>query len=112
MIMSVHKYFDGSGNGYIIEKAESITIEYNPIKPEFSSSGIYDGGEYVKKKITTSQYENILSLLNSATLKTEEHVKERMKGTGLIVIDGENKYILSVSSKIKDKIEENLKVLL
>ncbi len=40
-------YGDGNGNQYIIEQD---CIEYNPVKPKFSSSGIYDGGDYVRKK--------------------------------------------------------------
>ena len=41
-------YGDGNGNQYIIEQE---SIEYNPVKPKFSSSGIYDGGDHVKKKL-------------------------------------------------------------
>ncbi len=110
--MSNIAYYDGSGNGYIIEKAESITIEYNPIKPEFSSSGFYDGGDYVKNEINSSQFEAVLTLLNEAILKKDEHVKSRMKGTGIVAIDGEDKCILAMNSKIREKIEEKLKILL
>ncbi len=38
-------YGDGNGNQYIIEQD---SIEYIPVKPKFSSSGIYDGGDHVK----------------------------------------------------------------
>ena len=110
--MSYIAYYDGSGNGYIIEKAESITIEYNPIKPEFSSSGFYDGGDYVKKEITTSHYEEVLALFNKAILKNDEQVENRMKGTGIVAIDGEDKCKLAMNSKIKDIIEEKLKSLI
>ena len=40
-------YGDGNGNQYFIEQE---SIEYKPVKPKFSSSGIYDGGDYLKKK--------------------------------------------------------------
>jgi len=49
-------YVDGNGNQYIIEQDG---IEYNPVKPKFSSSGVYDGGNHVKKKITQHQYSEI-----------------------------------------------------
>ena len=39
-------YGDGNGNQYVIDQD---SIEFKPIKPKFSSSGIYDGGEHVKK---------------------------------------------------------------
>ena len=105
-------YYDGNGNGYIIEKADFITIEYNPIKPELSSSGIYDGGDYVKKEITTSQFDEVLTLFNEAISKKDEHVENRMKGTGIVAIHGEDKCILSMGSKSIEKIEEKLKLLL
>lgn len=41
-------YGDRNGNQYIIEQN---SIEYNPVKPKFSSSGIYDGGDHMKKKL-------------------------------------------------------------
>ncbi len=60
-------YGDGNGNQYIIEQD---TIEYNPIKPKFSSSGVYDGGDHIKKKITQQQYTKIASIFTLIGCKT------------------------------------------
>ncbi|KKL89333.1 hypothetical protein LCGC14_1915730, partial [marine sediment metagenome] len=47
-----YRYLDGSGNQYYIQDDMRKTIEYMPVKPLSSSSGIYDGGKYVKTEIT------------------------------------------------------------
>ena len=76
-------YGDGNGNLYIIEQD---TIEYNPIKPKFSSSGIYDGGDYVKKKITQQQYNKIASIFKKAIANKASHIKNRVKLSGAITM--------------------------
>ena len=48
---------DGNGNQYIIERD---SIEYIPIKPEYSSSGVYNGGEHAKKTINQNHFEKLL----------------------------------------------------
>jgi len=76
-------YGDGNGNQYIIEQD---TIEYNPIKSKFSSSGIYDGGDYVKKKITQQQYNKIASIFKKAIANKASHIKNRVKLSGAITM--------------------------
>jgi len=76
-------YGDGNGNQYIIEQD---TIEYNPIKPKFSSSGIYDGGDYVKKKITQQQYNKIASIFKKAIANKASHIRNRVKMSGAITM--------------------------
>jgi len=110
--MKIIEFHDGSNNNFIIKKEQNITIEYNPVKPEFSSSGIYDGGDYINKEITLSQFNEVLALFNEIILRKDEHVKSRMKGTGVVVIDGEDKCILGMNSKSMNEIEEKLKSFL
>ena len=45
-------YSDGSNNSYVISRmsGDAKTIEYHPMKPKMSSSGIYDGGKAVLSK--------------------------------------------------------------
>ena len=81
------KYSDGSGNQYLINRE---SIEYNPVKPQFSSSGFYNGGEHVKKGITRQQYEKIKSLLTEIMANEVNHIKNRVKGSGLITLEEGN----------------------
>jgi len=102
-------YGDGNGNQYIIEQD---SIEYNPIKPKFSSSGIYDGGDHVKKKINQQQYHKIASIIKKAIANKASHIKNRVKMSGLITIQEANAVkscILSPNSEELNKIEELLK---
>ncbi|MFW9877172.1 MAG: hypothetical protein ACFFG0_29125 [Candidatus Thorarchaeota archaeon] len=54
MNYKILRYLDGNGNEYIINEKSKIIIEYIPVKPIFSSSGLYNGGDYVKKEINKS----------------------------------------------------------
>ncbi|MHA1235889.1 MAG: hypothetical protein ACTSQL_12505 [Promethearchaeota archaeon] len=103
------EYGDGNGNQYIIEQD---SIEYNPIKPKFSSSGIYDGGDYVKKAITQQQYDKIESLFKEAIANEACHIKNRVKMSGAITMhEGKvvKSCILSPNSEELNEIEKILK---
>ena len=101
-------YGDGNGNQYIIEQD---TIEYIPVKPKFSSSGIYDGGDHVKKKITQRQYNKIESIFKEAIANKASHIKNRVKLSGAITMQ-EGKVvkscILSPNSEELNQIEKIL----
>ena len=111
--MSVtYEYHDGSANRYIIN---NDTIEYIPIKPAQSSSGFYDGGDYVKKEISKSQYKNIISIFVEAIKNKESHIKNRVKMSGRIIeLEGDKKniYILSPNSEEKNNIERVLREII
>lgn len=113
--IKIYSYADGSGNVYIISDKGEKTLEYKPVKPEFSSSGIYSGGDYVKKKISKSQYNKIILSIYKAVKNKKIHIKERMKTSGLIIL-GENKskktYIIKPHSKEQFKIEKILKEII
>ncbi len=100
------RYGDGSGNQYFIEPD---SIEYIPIKSHQSSSGIYNGGDHVKKTITQHQYEAILSIFNEAVANEASHVKDRVKGSGAITIRKETSHLLSPNSENLSEIEKILK---
>ena len=102
-------YGDGNGNQYIIEQEN---IEFNPIKPKFSSSGIYDGGDHIKKKITPQQYDKIASIFNKAMANEASHIKNRVKMSGAITIreaNAEKSCILKPNSEELNEIEKLLK---
>jgi len=102
-------YVDGNGNQYIIEQDG---IEYNPVKPKFSSSGIYDGGDHVKKKITQHQYNKIALIIKKAIANEASHIKDRVKMSGAITIQEVNTVkscIISPNSEELNEIEKILK---
>ena len=106
-----YRYLDGSGNEFVIKKTNKITIEYNPVKPLQSSSGIYDGGEYVKKEISELQYNKIISTLRDAIENRDIYINDRVKGSGMIILkeeDKKNVYILEPGSKEIENIEKSL----
>ena len=96
-------YGDGNGNQYIIEQD---SIEYNPVKPKFSSSGIYNGGDHVKKKITQQQYNKIASIFKEAIANKASHIKNRVKLSGVITMQ-EGKVVKScILSPISEELNE------
>ena len=111
MQIAQYQYSDGSGNTYLIKKD---SIQYIPVKPHESSSGVYDGGDPVKKEISDESYQQLKKLIESASTKTEIHIKDRMMGSGLIKIDNkkEKVFILKPNTPEKKEIEDFLKSLI
>ena len=109
------RYLDGSGNEYVINYKPEITIEFIPVKPLQSSSGIYNGGDYIKKEITIPQYNKIISTLRKAIENKDIYITDRVKGSGMIISQKENKknvYILEPGSKEINTIEKNLQEII
>jgi len=104
----IYNYLDGNGNQYVIKNE---VIEYIPVKPLYSSSGVYNGGNYSKKELSRIQYNQLTNILNVAIKNKKIHIKNRVKMSGMIVIQEENKekaYILSPDSEERLKIEKIL----
>jgi hypothetical protein len=115
MKQKTYRYLDGNGNEYIIKGEPTTSLEYNPVKPHYSSSGVYDGGEHKNMQITNQQYNEIITILDKVIVKREIQVKDRVKMSGMIIIQKKTKqkeYILKPHSKEIDVIEEHLKNLL
>jgi hypothetical protein len=109
--MKTYKYLDGSGNSYIIEDEGKKTIEYVPVKPEYSSSGVYDGGEHIQKEISELQYDEITSIMDEVMRNKASHISSRVKTSGMIVVkeaDSEKTCLLSKKSKVLHEIEKKL----
>lgn len=109
-------YADGSGNVYnIFPDKKGWTLEYKPVQPELSSSGVYSGGEYVKKKISKPQYKKILSSINKAVKNKKVHIKDRIMTSGMLTIqEGKSTrtYIIKPNSEEQREIEKVLKEML
>lgn len=108
---AVYSYADGSGNLYVVEGGESCTLEYDPVKPAESSSGYYDGGDYVKKEISRAEYERVAAIFRRAFAEKESHIENRVMLSGLFIIkeaSEERRCILAPGSELKDELEELL----
>ncbi|MCP4437666.1 MAG: hypothetical protein GY810_01870 [Aureispira sp.] len=105
-----YRYGDGSANLYVVTPT---TIEYDPMKPKYSSSGIYDGGEPVKKTITPEEFAEITIQIEKAFANKSEHIQNREKGTGSVSVFGATQnngsFILARGSKAKRELEAALK---
>lgn len=106
-----YQYGDGSGNQYIIT---SDSIEYLPVKKEFSSSGMYDGGDYTKNKITSENFQKLTDEIHLLFENKSLHIKDRIKTSGIITVmkdSKEDKTIIIKNSPEKERFETLLKNL-
>lgn len=105
-------YADDSANRYVITPNQ---IEYIPVKPEESSTGMYSGGEPKKVSITKEQFEEISIVFERAFQTTTSHIENRMKSSGLVeknVGNDRTSCILRPKSESLIEIETALKELL
>lgn len=107
-----YQYADGNANVYIIT---SDSLEYIPVKPEESSTGIYNGGEPKKIALSIQEFRNVSGLLEAAKKNNAIHIPDRIKTSGMITtLSGDEKtnFILKPGSKEISTIETLLKRLL
>jgi len=107
----IYEYADGSGNKYIIKSDLKIFIEYIPTKPNLSSSGFYDGGDYKKKEIGKRDYKKVMAIFTTALKNKESHIENRIKTSGLLILQEDDKKkicILAPNSKALCEIERVL----
>ncbi len=107
----MYEYIDGNGNKYLITNEGKKIIEYIPMKPHLSSSGVYDGGEYMKKELSNQEWDILILNLNQAVRNSESHIKNRIKKSGMVIIDDKNvkkSCILDPNSKKLLEIEKLL----
>lgn len=110
--MTAYIYGDGSANVY---RVTPTTIEYDPVKPKYSSSGIYDGGEPVLKNIATAAYKEVGELIATALANKAEHIEHRTKMSGSVTIrtaTDTTSFILAARSKGQKDLEALLKRLI
>ena len=103
-----YTYIDGNNNVYTIRQD---SIFYTPIKPQESSSGIYNGGEPAKIKITAEQFAKIEAIIKAIQKDKKNWCDKREMGYGTVVI-GKKSIFLNTSSKSKSALEEQLNLLL
>lgn len=106
------QYFDGSGNEY---KITSNTIEYLPVSKIMSSSGIYSGGEQKSNSISDKDFLKIKTQFDYLFNKTDIHIKNRIKTSGMIRFTFKNSkrraQIIKKSTELEE-LEKLLKLIL
>jgi hypothetical protein len=107
-----YRYSDSSANTW---KISSDSVEYIPMTPEMSSSGMYSGGDPVKKQISKADYNKVKSEINNILMNMSIQIKDRTKLSGLIIImeDGKKDVSLLIDiSPEKENLEKMLKKLI
>lgn len=77
-----YTYLDGAANRYTISTTQ---LKYDPVKPEFSSSGTYDGGDPWTISIEEQIFNEIKSLCEKLITNEALHLSRREMGTGKII---------------------------
>lgn len=77
-----YNYISGTGNDYQIKDG---FLKYIPMTKEYSSSGIYDGGESFRKELSKIDLMRIVDVLERAIWSSEDHIDKREMGSGTII---------------------------
>jgi hypothetical protein len=107
-----YRYSDSSANTW---KISIDSVEYIPMTPEMSSSGMYSGGNPVKKQISKSDYNKVKSEINNIVMNISIQIKDRTKLSGVITIIEDQKKDLTIlidKSPEKESLEKLLEKLI
>ena len=99
-------YLDGNGNKYSITP-ESII--YDPITAAESSTGMYDGGEPYTISISVIEFEILQETAMNCINKKEGIIENRIKGSGMLIIEPGNKiFIFDMNSTQRAELENTI----
>lgn len=107
-----YEYADSNGNRYHINSAE---LEYIPVTPAESSSGIYSGGEPKTVSISPGDYKTLHEIFQKAINNQEIHILNRVMMSGSIRITESSettRYLIQPGCKEQIDIESTLKGIL
>lgn len=103
-----YTYADGNGNRYEFNKN---SFEYFPVSASESSSGNYDGGQYIKKQPQLEKFYKIVDLIQSAYEAKADHIQNREMGTGSIKIH-DGKILLAFIIKYRSEWQQMIEAAL
>ena len=92
-------YHDGNGNKYTLLRN---ILEYTPIKPAESSSGIYDGGNAFKKTLNAAQHQKLFNLFYKLVTDKTSHTNQNIKPNCSIILleeEGNEEFIIKANNK-------------
>lgn len=102
-----HAYVDGNNNTYEI----GDRLDYVPITPAHSSSGVYSGGDPKSVALDADARAALIELLDRIATDTDNVLDTRPMGCGT-VIRGETRTFCRASSPLKQALETMLRGLL
>lgn len=103
----VYSYIDGNGNTYYITKN---LIQYDPMTPQYSSSGVYDGGKAAKVVLNPRQFDALKILIQEVKGKHLDHILNRVKGSGQVRLHQDKEhFILAYNTNAQKDLETLLK---
>lgn len=106
----IYSYLDGSGNSYYIT---TDLIQYDPVKAQHSSSGIYTGGNAAQTTLYFEQLEAIKVIIQKVQQNKSDHITNRVKGSGQLRLHNEEKmYILGYNTSSQKELETLLNKML
>lgn len=79
--MPALRYQDQNNNVYLIKDGQ---LDYTPIKPNQSSSGVYSGGKAVQKKLSEDEITKIFALVKKIVKKPSVHTPQRRMMTAIM----------------------------
>ncbi|GIV37939.1 MAG: hypothetical protein KatS3mg032_2318 [Cyclobacteriaceae bacterium] len=103
-----YEYADGNANRYILT---AYYLEYFPVTPQESSSGIYHGGKPFKVRLTPAEYKSLQLLFEKALVDTACHIPSRTMMSGLIIkhhAARTERVIIAPAASIRQEIEAAL----
>lgn len=102
----IYSYADGCANVYYVTKD---LVVYDPMKPEFSNTGEYSGGEPGEEAIDANQFAELTAILNNAANATADHLSNRPKGSGRLTFKTTGEvYVFGMRTESKKAIENKL----
>ena len=109
---TTYSYYDAARSKYILN---GDTIEYIPVKPLESSSGIYNGGNYIKKEIQATDRDKLLLLFKKASTTKKAQTDKNIKPNAVVEIKTGNKktsFLLKATTPINIEIKLFLQQLI
>lgn len=107
---TIFSYADGSANLYFIT---NDFLEYAPMTPERSSSGMYSGGDPAKIALNEEQFNVLKTVFEIASEELNDHIPNRIKMSGNICFEQEGlSYNLAPNSTSQKAVELVLKNIL
>ena len=101
-------YTDQNNNTYTITET---SVEYDPITPAESSSGMYSGGEPWKKKIDNEVFYVIETWFNDISKDKPQHLKKRIKPSIVLSVKKGKKKEKVLIAKPNKEFDEYMKLL-
>jgi hypothetical protein len=80
-------YHDGSANAFHARDAgDGATFKYVPVRPEYSSTGLYSGGEPKRGALTAAAVDALWAQIAALEADGSLRMTERGKGTGAFTL--------------------------